>query len=564
MGNFFEAFGSEQDQNAKDVLILNAEDDEILFRYFPEKKTILRYPIFSELKQLICVFLVADSETKELSRLSEPTFKNSVVSLLSQLAIAYSHHDRALQDRRMRQLWSSFLESNFSTSKCFNEMARQVPSFLPTFGPIRYRGSLPGVQILMLSHNPDPNSSDPELVIRGTTGVEPEGTRIAIERSITGLLFSCDKRELPYFCDDPAKPEYRKRYRKYLGQGGACRTELAVRLLHNNATVGVLNLESDTLDAFNIHHVSALLRLSEIITPILMFFERRLELNNNMQISVASSTARYLEGIASVYRHSIATPLATLRSNIELTSDIVKTDTLNAAEKARALAAIGETVDLLPLLDQVVDSLKTTDSIFKRLLAVHSQISKYNDDFLDDVSSYAEAGPTDLRATLNATIKLVTDSLLSRVGRLIRIEVIEDKTSGEARVYSSPLLKQHLYNLLHNSVLAIQHRQRGDPRPGVISIEISKEFPPPSQEVKLNRSWTVRIRDNGVGVQPNQLAKLSRFQPGVRFRADRGIGFGLVAAQRFIASMGGRIALNSVFGEFFEVTLYIQEYNSPR
>jgi len=60
-------------------------------------------------------------------------------------------------------------------------------------------------------------------------------------------------------------------------------------------------------------------------------------------------------------------------------------------------------------------------------------------------------------------------------------------------------------------------------------------------------------------VQPDQLDRLKHFEPGLRFRKDQGTGSGLVAAQRFISSIGGRIELDSVLGDFFEVVLHVYE-----
>ena len=252
--------------------LLSSDEEKTLFSYFPDYETILLCPMFSELKLLICLFVILDTKAKEISRLSDPAFGNSVVALVSQLAIAYKHDDRSLQHGKLHELWNTFLESNLSPSQCFKEIAKRVPKFLPDFGPIKLQSQDPEVQILMLSKDPDPDITAPELVIRGTTGEEHAGTRIAINRSICGLLIESNERELPFFCDDPTKPEYRQLYREYLGKGKPICTELAVRIVIDGATVGVLNLESETADAFNVHHINAVLRLSETIAPILMVF----------------------------------------------------------------------------------------------------------------------------------------------------------------------------------------------------------------------------------------------------------------------------------------------------
>lgn len=553
----FNAPEAGQDPSFIHASILSEEEDKALFSYFQGMNTILLCPMFSELKLLVCVFLIANSSTKEVSQLSDPAFGNAVVALVSQLTIAYGHHDRALQHGRLHELWNTFLQSNLSPTQCFWEIAKRIPKFLPDFGPLKFRGKGPEVQIIMLSKDPDPEVTTKELVIRGTTGEEHEGTRIAIERSICGFLIESDEGEMPFFCDDPTNPDYKELYREYLGQGKTIRTELAVRLVLNGKSVGVLNLESETPDAFNVHHINAIRRLAETIAPILMVFERRLEMNSVMQFSVASSTARYLAGIASVYRHSMETPLASLRANIELASDLVQADAMKTVERAMKLESTGNHNKLATTLEEIIKSLEQTRPTLDRLGDIQSQISNYTDDFLGDIASYADTGPTDLRATLDAAVKLANESL--HLGGQLRIELGVDQTLSTTRVVGSPLLKQHLYSIFHNAVLAIQMRLLDDPTPGVISIGITKESPPESQEVLLNTFWVVSIRDNGKGVSPDQLRDLKRFYPGTRFREDRGQGFGLVAAQRYIASIGGRIELNSELGSFFEVILHFAE-----
>lgn len=528
--------------------VVSAEEDAELFSFFQNEQTILTCPMFSEQKLLLCVFLMADRSEKALSHLSDPAFCNSVVTLVSQLAIAHNHHNRARQHKKVDDLWSTFVQSDLSPTKCFKEIAHHVPNFLPSFGPIEFQGHGPHVQIMMLSKDLDLDSSKKELIIRGTTGQEPEGTRISLDRSISGLLLESN---MPYFCDDPTKPEYKNLYREYLGKG-RIHTELAVRLVINEKPIGVLNLESETPYAFNLHHINAILRLSETIAPISLVLEHRLEMNSAMQRSVASSTARYLKGIASVFNHSITTPLEALRTNIEFGSDKVLSDSIEAVSAARNSTAHDK--ELVRILERLDQNLQDTNGIFARLSDVESQLSTYTTDFLSDIGSYGESGPTNLVTTIEAALALVRESLLR--GKTIELEFVGKPTDTRPMVFASPLLKQHLYSIFANAVSAIQERQLEDDRPGLISIAMSEESPPDSQESKLNSAWVISIRDNGKGVDSTQLRELNQFNPGTRFRKDPGQGFGLVAAQRYIASIGGRIKLNSESGKFFEVILH--------
>jgi signal transduction histidine kinase len=540
--------------------LLASEPGVGLFKNFPGAKTILLCPLYSPTKRrkhLLCLFILSDREPAVGSYLNDEGLEESLVTLVRQLAIAFNHRDRALHHRRIQELWNVFLASDLSPTQCFTELALRIPSFLPIFGPLNFPGPPPHVQILMLARSIDGRPQ--HMVIRGTTGEEHPGTRVAINGSICGLLVE-DPEHYPYYCDDPSKPEYASRYKSYLGQHGMIRTELAVPLTRGNELVGVLNLESERVNAFNIHHVDSITALSETITPMVTVFEKRLKMNAATQFSVTSSTAQYLEALASVFRHAVGTPLASLHSNIDLAKAQVTTDTKKALKEANAAAAGGKKQALSLALGKVSERLDLTDATFARLFGIHSQISEYTKVFADDIGSYAATGAMDLRSILDATAALAANSLLAKLGKNIRIEFHKDDTLPTTRVFCSMLLKQHVYSIVHNAILSIQDRLETDPSPGIISISILQDTPPSSQEVDLNESWVIRIRDNGKGVTPDELTKLKRFQPGVRFRISPGQGHGLTAVQRYISSIGGRVELASEEGIFFEVILHLDEY----
>jgi signal transduction histidine kinase len=184
-----------------------------------------------------------------------------------------------------------------------------------------------------------------------------------------------------------------------------------------------------------------------------------------------------------------------------MASGLVQVNSIKTLERALKLAGKGETVKLIQTLNMVKDELERTRPKFERLLAMHAQISKYNSDFLRDVSGYGEMSPIDLRGTIEATVRLVKDSLLGQLGKQIRIEFLADQTDSTTKVYCSLLLKQHLYSIFHNAVLAVQERRNEDSGLlGKIDIGITRDLPPTGQEIQLNTSWAVSIRDNGKGV----------------------------------------------------------------
>jgi signal transduction histidine kinase len=260
--------------------------------------------------------------------------------------------------------------------------------------------------------------------------------------------------------------------------------------------------------------------------------------------------------LAGVFGHASGTPLVDLNSNIQLASTLITEHIRPDLRHLETAAATGKLKEIGSALDATRDKLTRAEATLTRLSAIHSQISTLTRSFVNDINSYARPGQLDLRTLVESAVGLANSALIAKASKNIRIEFLKDSTAPRPTVFCSTLLKQHLYSILHNSVLSILDRLHSDPSPGVITIGISKHTPPASQEVTLNESWAVRIKDNGSGVTRAELEKLRRFQPGLRFRESTGHGHGLTAAQRYMASIDGRVELDSEKEKFFEVILH--------
>jgi len=83
-----------------------------------------------------------------------------------------------------------------------------------------------------------------------------------------------------------------------------------------------------------------------------------------------------------------------------------------------------------------------------------------------------------------------------------------------------------------------------------LKVEVGREDTPAA------RPW-IRFIDNGPGIAPEILAKLTR-EP-VTTRADSGgNGMGLMFCQRVMLSMGGSIDIRSTVGEGTAISLYFR------
>jgi signal transduction histidine kinase len=538
-------------RSARTPLLLEREEaSDGLFDVLLRAETILLLPLRPNIDDLLGLIIFASDRPSLASELSQRAFQDSALALGHQLAIAYNHWLRTSHAALMAKLWDVFLSKQLGPTKCFAELAKMVPAFLPDFGPLALP-TPPEVQLLILERS---DSEEPlYLTIRATTGAESQITKIDIADSISGLLIERSASEMRAFCDDPTGPEWKDRYKNYLGGGTTdpIRTELVVRLTtpgdgDNERLVGVLNLESKELDAFNVHHQSAAMQLATQIGPMADVFEERIKHNAIMHKSVTSTTSNYLDSLAEIFQHGIKTPLLSLRADIDLLKG-VSAGPLHSVVESAASSAV--TTEQLELMDDALD----------RLLDEQDQVAVFTRAFAADISGFGDSGNYDLAALVEQTVRLAEQSHLARGTHKARIEFAD---SQEAPAYCSPLIKQHLFSLFTNAIYSIDEAREDDPsREGHIVVTLAEApVPEDSKEIELNRMWLLKVRDNGVGVTPEQLQRLRGFQPKVRFRKSPGQGFGLLATQRYIRSIGGWIDLFGGSG-YFEVSLTIERYN---
>jgi signal transduction histidine kinase len=523
-----------------------------LFAALPGMETILVQPIYPNVGELLAVLVFADHAPLVGSQLDEPELRGSVKGVAQQLCIAYSHWSRAEQEALTRELWDLFLSKQLGPTRCFEELVRVIPRFLPSFGPLKCEPP-PEVQILVLDHL----ATLPYLTIRASTGsTESPLEKIDVSDSISGLLVEQSSEELPLFCDDPTKPSWKHRYKAYLGHAKApIRTELAVRLNveaedQTKRLIGVLNIESGTKNAFNLHHRIAVLALAERLAPMVDVFEERIRHNTVMHQSVLSSTSNYLDSLASIFRHGVDTPLAALRLDLDLMKSL----------EAKLREYLPEAVDDNASPDDVESHLQPMDKAIGRLNDEQTQLREYVDNFVREISDFGVIGNLDLVGLVHETVTLARASFLAKNELDISIEV---KAPTDAHAFSARLFKQHLFSLMTNAIYAVEARLKSRPSPAgkiLITIEHDRTVRK-KQEIDLNKRWLVHVRDNGIGLSREDLGKLRQFKEGQRFQKDRpGHGFGLLAVQRFMGSIGGWIELDSIEGEWFQATLRMDEY----
>lgn len=516
-------------------VISDRDGEAALFDRFPEAQTLLLQPLYDG-ERLLAILVFADTKVEENSILSDEA-SESVATVARQLSIAYDHFMRAEQEERTHQLWQLFLNSDLAPTRCFRQLAEMARHAYPRFGPLRLEVE-PEVQILVIERT---EGDEPHfMTIRGTTGDERVIEKIDIEKSISGLLVLDPG--LDHFCDDPRKPEYRSIYKSYLGaeSGTEIKSEFAVRLVtggDNSRLVGVLNLESGIEGAFNLHHQAAIKDFANRIAPMVEAFEERIGHNRVMHLSVSRATAQYLDSLASIFKHGVTSPLVALKIDVELAESL--------------LGKYGKQLE--------GDGFAKFEDVIRETSTVHDQIFEFTRDFAGEISGFGILGRFDLRQLIGETVSLVQRSLLRTTEEPVKIRV---DPGAPAFAFCSPLFKQHFFSVLTNAIYSLQEKEDLGSEPRSIEVAIDPyEGGGPAHEIELNRRWMVKVRDNGVGVSQATLLKLRKFEPDSHYRKGaHGLGLGLVALQRYMASIGGWVELESVEGQFFEVRLLFDQY----
>ena len=150
-------------------------------------------------------------------------------------------------------------------------------------------------------------------------------------------------------------------------------------------------------------------------------------------------------------------------------------------------------------------------------------------DLIDGVLAYAQAGQLSVeRVALGRLAAEVAEDLgpsLEAAGATLDIGELPE-VDGDPRQ-----LRRVLQNLVGNAL-----KFRGEPPP---LVEISA--------VRGSHEWIVTVRDNGVGVDPDQASQIFEMFSRATSEAD-GVGIGLAVCRRIVEAHGGRIWVQAADG----------------
>jgi GAF domain-containing protein len=147
------------------------------------------------------------------------------------------------------------------------------------------------------------------LVIEATTGPEPTGTRVETADCVSGLAVL---EKGPVNAPDIRQDKFAQLYKKYLGE--EMRSELAVPMIEKGEVIGVINIESREVNAFDRHDEELLMALAGQAAIAIRNAQRYQEVER----------ARHREKLAAIGElygdlvHRMSNPMGAIRAWVQL------------------------------------------------------------------------------------------------------------------------------------------------------------------------------------------------------------------------------------------------------
>ena len=226
-------------------------------------------------------------------------------------------------------------------------------------------------------------------------------------------------------------------------------------------------------------------------------------------------------------------------------TDIVRLK--EAVERAERLATVGKfaaglahevrnpLASMCASIDVMKEALRPPEPMQRLMTNVVREADRLNT-LITDFLAFArprplKAEPTDVEALLKSVMTIFANDRL-----LDDIRVAWDVTPKIIALVDPDLIRQVVWNLVRNAAEAAPN--------GTLTITVREEANKP----------VVRIRDDGPGIPPEQLAKI--FDPFYTTK-EGGTGLGLAIAHSIIEAHGGELNVDSEMGRGTEVSLHL-------
>lgn len=200
-------------------------------------------------------------------------------------------------------------------------------------------------------------------------------------------------------------------------------------------------------------------------------------------------------------------------------------------------------------------------SIADEITSQMERIHLSSDRFCYGLPEFIKYGPVSLDGAVTTAISLMNKKRLHDEDR---VSILNEIPASLPRVYASPMLEEHIYNLVNNSLYSVKEALASGQRiDGVITIQAeSREIKDNQEGDTASRQVVVRITDNGLGVPKEHEHMIGR--PRFTTKGEKGTGFGLAAAIDYTQSVGGNLTWKNAPGEGFSVEFYLEQFDTSK
>lgn len=463
--------------------------------------------------------------------------ERTLLKLTDDINLVFNYKEERRFEELQRQLIVEFLENAIHSQNAWSLITSFIHKFIPVIDI--ENGDYPLAEMLTYK------SGEKHLTLRASQSDtlhklhrhENYGRMslpIKVDESITGILI---QKNLPFLLTNPERC-FPERYQAYLFENAIAKSELVVPIYDHKKSardstnvIAIINVEHAHENKFSHYATQCFLRAATVIAPFVKTIIIREDLQRATEISALSVMTEVLCRLSKLYRHKTDNLIFQLRGTI----DKVKKDYTNLGE---------------PLATELL-----------KIKSIGNEIGNVSTDFLKGLPSYVTYQPTNINDSVRKAIKQFG---YNETRRHDKIYFQEEYIPKDIMVFGSPMLIEHLYNLINNSVIAITDRlERFEIQTGEIKIQLSIT----SIVDSLNKTTSpsrvyIAISDNGGGIPPSIFPKVMDYGYTSR-RQKGGTGYGLPAAKDYINSIqGGDFYLNNLFPDGLQISFYLQEYDS--
>jgi GAF domain-containing protein len=460
--------------SGKTKSVARVEDESLFYALGPEAQSELAVPLKDQFGGVLGVL---NLESDQLNHFTD-SHQFMAETISGQAAIGI----------RNAQLYDQFL-AILDTFQLVRSESESVGRILSVVGE-RAR------QLVGAEHCQVLTAFQDELIIEFTTGPETPGvTRVKTGDSVSGLAFS--RREPVRYEDIRKHPEAKQFYKNILG---GMRSELAVPIIWKGQALGVINLESHRVRAFDTHHEKLLTLFASQAAIAIMSAQRSQELVWNQQVQAELwATAQVFDAYGPLIHR--------------LNSDAGAISAALSEIRFKHQSLLAENGGLAKLLERIE---RKTVQIIEAPARLRRQMERVN--------TYVE---TDLSAVINGVVDALGDP---------PNVMIKKRFAKVPKVWVVPQVEDVVDNLLKNALEAMPHG-------GKITIGLDKWVTRPKTDRPITNGVEITVEDTCGGIPADRFGKIWQIESAEKteFR-HRHLGFGLWWVKAFVERVGGEIS----------------------